>query len=109
MNRLNSALGLMAAFVVGCTSASVPPARVASTEAAVQSARDAGADRDPKAKEQLTTAENQLGEAKRIIGAKGDAHQAEALLTRAKSDAALAASLSREAQQKAKAGAEPER
>jgi 7-keto-8-aminopelargonate synthetase-like enzyme len=105
MKRLNSTLGLVAAFVVGCASTSVPPARVASTEEAVKTARDAGAERDDNARQHLAQAESELGEAKKIIAAKGDAEQAEALLTRAKSDAALAASLSRESQMRAKAAA----
>src|SRR5262245_26110617 len=103
MKRFHSTLGLVAALVVGCASASVPPARVASSEAAVKKARDAGAERDPKAKQQLALAENELGEAKKIIETKGDADHAEALLTRSMSDAALAASLSREADQRARA------
>ena len=103
MKRFNSTLGLIATFVVGCAATPVAPARVASTKANVQAAREAGADRDPNAKQHLTMAENELGEAKRIIDTDGDAHQAEALLTRAKSDAALAAALAHEAAQKAKA------
>ena len=98
-------LGLVAALAVGCKSSSVPPARVASTEAAVKSAREAGADRVPDAQARLKAAEDQLVMAKRLID-KGETGEVEGLLTRAESDAALAAALSYEAQQKAATEAE---
>jgi hypothetical protein len=105
MKRLISTLGFMTAFVVGCTKPAVPPAAVTSAEVSVQTAREAGANRDPQAKQHLTMAQNQVDEAKQIIKAKGDPGEAYALLTRAKSDAALAAALTREADEKAKAAA----
>jgi Domain of unknown function (DUF4398) len=104
------ALALATALAAGCASTTVPPARVASTESAVQSARAAGADRVPDASAHLKAAEDQLGRAKNLIEKKKDSDQAEALLSRAKSDAALAVALSQqarqeqEAQQKAKMG-----
>lgn len=96
-----SMLGVVAAWAAAaCGSTPVPPARVASTETAVQSARQAGADRVPAANAELKRAEDELGKAKTLIG-EGDNKEAEAMLMRAESDAALAAALTREAQQKA--------
>lgn len=95
-----STAGLVAAFAIGCAS-TVPPARVASTETAVQAARDSGADNVPGANAHLKMAEQELAKAKSLNGKDRDG--AEALLTRADSDAALAAALTDEARQKASA------
>ena len=97
MNRTISTVGLVAAFAVGCGS-SLPPARVASTETAVQSAREAGAERVPQADQHLKMAEDNLARAK-TLNAKKDGDKAEAMLRRASADAALAAALTDEAKQ----------
>ncbi len=99
MKRTISTIGLVAAFAIGCGS-TVPEARVASTETAVQSARASGADRDPEASRHLKMAEAELSKAKALNG-KREGDEASALLSRAESDAALAAALSDEAKQKA--------
>lgn len=98
MNRTISTVGLAAAFVVGCGS-TVPPARIASSEAAVQAAREAGAERVPAANKHLQAAEDELVKAKGVNSTK-DREAAEAHLERAEADAALAAALADEARQK---------
>ena len=102
MKRHSLTLGVVVACALagGCASTPVPEAQVASTQEAVQSARQAGADRVPEANKHLTMAEDQLAKARTHIS-KGDNDDALPLLTRAEYDAALAAALSREAQQKA--------
>jgi hypothetical protein len=102
MKAFISTVGLLAACAAaaGCASKPVPEARVAATQAAIQSARQVGADRSPAASKQLGSAEEQLNAARGRIK-KGDNEEAEMLLTRAESDAALAAALAREARQKA--------
>lgn len=103
MMRSISTLGLVAALAVGCSASPVPPARMASAETAVQSAREAGAERSPEASRHLTLAEDELGKAK-MLNSKGKTDEAEQALTRSQSDAALAAALAREAEQRAKSG-----
>lgn len=104
MNRTISTV-VIVALAISCTT-SVPPARLAATETAVQSARDAGAERVAEANKHLQMAEQELAEA-RMLDAEGKPSAAEAMLRRADSDAALAAALSDEARQK-KAGTEDE-
>jgi hypothetical protein len=100
MKRSISTLGFMAAFAAGCAS-SPPPGRVDSTAAAIDTARQAGVEHSADATAQLKMAEDQLAEAKAIIKKDGYNERAQALLTRADADAALAAALSREAKQEA--------
>jgi hypothetical protein len=103
-----STLGFVAALAVGCAS-SPPAGRVASTETAVQSARASGVDRSAEATNHLQMAEQALDEAKAIIKKDGYTDQAQALLMRADSDAALAAALSREAKQESGMRGEPQK
>lgn len=98
-NQTISTAGLVLAFAIGCGS-SVPPARVASTETAVRSARAAGAERVPDANHHLKLAEDELAKAK-TLSSKKHRDEAEAMLHRAGADAALAAALTDEARQKA--------
>jgi hypothetical protein len=105
MKRSISTLGLVAAFAAGCAATPVPSTRFASTEAAVQSARQAGADRIPDASKHLKMAEEQLGSARSLDRGHGKPEEVDAMLIRAKSDAALAAALAQEAKQKARTGA----
>lgn len=104
MNRTISTVGLVAIFAIGCAS-TVPSSRVGATETAVQLARESGAAQVADANAQLKLAEDELAQAKRL-NRKGDGDGAEALLSRADSDAALAAALSDEAKSKQKASAE---
>jgi Domain of unknown function (DUF4398) len=104
MNRIIPAVALVAATVaLGCGS-TLPEARIASTETAVQTARASGAaDRNSQASQHLKMAEDELAQAKALNGErKGD--EADALLRRSEADAAYAAALSDEAKQKAWAG-----
>lgn len=100
MIRSISTVGLVAVLAMAC-SHSLPASRVASAETAVQSAREAGADRAPAANKQLTLAEDELAQAKNM-NSNGDGDQADAMLRRAESDAALAAALADEARGKAR-------
>lgn len=100
MNRTISTAGLVAlALAIGCGS-SVPTTRVASAEAAVQTARASGANDVPEASKQLKVAEQELAKAKSLNEDK-DRDEAEAMFSRAEADAALAASLANEANKKA--------
>src|SRR5262245_15246951 len=100
MKLVIAALGLAAAGAVGCASTPVPAAQVASAETTLRGAREAGADRVPEANRHLQMADDQLGQAKKLIK-KGDNDKAAALLARSQSDAALATGLTQEAQQAA--------
>lgn len=81
---------------VGCGSSLPPPSdRLASAEAAARSARELGADREPKAQYHLTLANQQIDEAKKKM-ADGDNKRAELVLQRANADAELAVMLAKE-------------
>jgi hypothetical protein len=99
MNRTISTVGLVAVFAIGCAS-TLPSSRVQATETAVQSARESGAGGVPEADKHLKMADDALAQAK-SLNRKGEGDEAEAMLTRAEADAALAAALSDEAKQKA--------
>ena len=104
MNRMiSTAAFAVVAFAIGCGS-SVPPARVASAEAAVQWARASGAGSVPEAKPHLTRAEQTLSKAKAVNDHK-DRDEAVALFSRAEADAALAASIATESKKKTEIGA----
>ena len=68
----------------------------ASSESAIRSARDLGAERIPEAAVHLELAQHQLDRARRSIDA-GDANDARGMLIRAGADAHLALALTREA------------
>jgi hypothetical protein len=89
-------------LVVGCGSAPPPTARLASSEAAIRSAREVGAPNEPKAALHLKLAEEQRQKAEALVK-EGKNEEAEGLLMRAEADAELALALARTAQMKAEA------
>jgi uncharacterized protein DUF4398 len=91
-------LASMAAMAgAGCVTTNLPSSsHIASSEAAIRSARDLGADRIPDAAVHLELAQRQLDRALRYIDA-GDANNARWMLVRADADAHLALALAREA------------
>jgi hypothetical protein len=85
-----------AAASTGCGSSLPPPSdRLASAEAAARSARELGADREPKAQLHLKLASEQIDQAKKLM-ADGDNKRADLILQRANSDAELAVMLAKE-------------
>ncbi len=83
-------------FALGCGGGMPPPAdRLANAEAASRSARELGADRDPKAMLHLRLAQEQIDQAKRLM-TDGDNRRADLVLQRASSDAELAVMLAKE-------------
>ena len=94
-------LSLVASLVggalgVGCVTTSHPSSiRIDSSEAAIRSARDLGAERIPDAAVHLELAQRQLDQAHRYID-EGDDNNARWMLVRADADAHLALALTRE-------------
>jgi hypothetical protein len=90
-------------FVVACGSSIPPPSdRLASAEAAARSARELGAEREPKAQLHLKLASEQIDQAKKLM-ADGDNKRADLILQRANSDAELSVMLAKENSAKAEA------
>lgn len=90
-------------FFVGCGSSLPPPSdRLASAEAASRSARELGADKEPKAQLHLKLASEQIEEAKKLM-ADGDNKRADMVLQRANADAELAVWLAKESTAKGEA------
>jgi hypothetical protein len=90
-------------FLVGCGSSLPPPSdRLASAEAAARSARELGAEREPKAQLHLRLASEQIDLAKKLM-ADGDNKRADLVLQRANSDAELAVMIAKEATAKSEA------
>lgn len=80
----------------GCAaSAPLPTARMASTEAAIRSAREVGAESVPNASLHLKLSEEQVAKAKTAM-ANEDNIKADLMLQRAQADAELALALTRE-------------
>lgn len=79
-----------------------PSDRLASAEAAARSARELGADKDPKAQLHLRLASDQIDQAKKLM-ADGDNKRADLILQRANSDAELSVMLAKENTAKAAA------
>ncbi len=93
----------VALLLVACGSSLPPPSdRLASAEAAARSARELGADREPKAQLHLKLASEQIDQAKKLM-ADGDNKRADLVLQRANSDAELAVMLAKETTAKAAA------
>jgi hypothetical protein len=89
-------LGLSISFLAGCGGSLPPPSdRLASAEAASRSARELGADREPKAALHLKLAQEQIDQAKKLM-TDGDNKRADLVLQRASSDAELAVMLAKE-------------
>ncbi len=87
------ALGLTA---TACGSSLPPPSdRLASAEAASRSARELGAEREPKAALHLKLAQEQIDAAKKLM-TDGDNRRADLVLQRASSDAELSVMLAKE-------------
>lgn len=84
--------------LTGC-GASVPPPtdRMAAAQAATRSARELGADNDPKAALHVKLAEEEISEAKSLMS-KDDNRRADLALQRASADAELAVGLVKESQ-----------
>jgi hypothetical protein len=90
-------------FLYACGSSMPPPSdRLASAEAAARSARELGADNNPKAQLELKLASEQIDQAKKLM-ADGDNKRADMVLQRANADAELAVMLAKEANAKAEA------
>lgn len=93
----------VALLLVACGSSLPPPSdRLASAEAAARSARELGADREPKAQLHLRLAAEQIDQAKKFM-ADGDNKRADLVLQRANSDAELSVMLAKESAAKAAA------
>lgn len=100
-NRLSSSLAALVGvgllgFVVACGSSLPPPSdRLASAEAASRSARELGAEREPKAALHLKLAQEQIDAAKKLM-TEGDNRRADLVLQRAGADAELSVMLAKE-------------
>lgn len=94
-----------ALFLVACGgSAPVPSDRLASAEAASRSAKELGAENEPKAALHLKLADEQIAQAKKLM-ADDDNKRADMVLQRANADAELAVMLAKEATAKSEADA----
>jgi len=91
----NALIVSVAACLIACGgSFPEPKEQAAATEAAVRSATEVGADKDPTSTLHLKYAKDQSEEAKKLI-ADGDNHRAEMVLGRAKADAELSLMLAK--------------
>jgi hypothetical protein len=100
-----AAAAVLASFLVACGSSLPPPSdRLASAEAAARSARELGAEREPKAQLHLRLASEQIEQAKKLM-ADGDNKRADLVLQRANSDAELSVMLAKENSARADADA----
>ena len=95
-SRHNALIMLLFAACAGCGAAAGPPtSRVASTEAAIRSARELGAESVPAAALHLRFSQEQLENAKAAMVV-DENERADLLLRRAQADAELAIGLTRE-------------
>jgi len=82
--------------LVGCSSSSLPPAKVVETQSSISAAAAVGAEQNPQAALHLKMARDQLSEAQSLIDSgKNDA--ARLVLERANADAEVALMITREA------------
>ncbi len=82
--------------LAACGSSLPPPSdRLASAEAAARSARELGAEKEPKAQLHLRLASEQIDQAKKLM-ADNDNKRADLILQRANADAELAVMLAKE-------------
>ncbi len=102
--KSSSFMGVVAAcFLIACGSSMPPPSdRLASAEAAARSARELGAEREPKAQLHLKLAADQIEQAKKLM-ADGDNKRADLILQRANADAELSVWIAKEGNAKAEA------
>lgn len=90
-------------FLFACGSSLPPPSdRLTSAEAASRSAKELGANNDPKAQLHLKLASEQIDQAKKLM-ADGDNKRADLVLQRANADAELAVMLAKESNAKTEA------
>ncbi|HEY8074566.1 MAG TPA: DUF4398 domain-containing protein [Labilithrix sp.] len=86
----------IAGTMAACGSSFPPPSdRLATAEAAARSARELGADREPKAQLHLKLADEQIDQAKGLMK-DGDNKRADLVLQRAGADAELSVMLAKE-------------
>jgi len=86
----------VAAFGAACGSSFPPPTdRLATSEAAIRSAKELGAEDDPQAALHVKLADEQVATARNLMR-DGQHRRADVVLERAKSDAELAVMLTRE-------------
>lgn len=98
-----SLVSIAALLLVACGSSMPPPTeRLTSAEAAARSAKELGADNNPKAQLELKLAQEQIDQAKKLM-ADGDNKRADLVLQRANADAELAVMLAKESSAKAEA------
>jgi hypothetical protein len=103
MNKLVLSMIAVAGLTAACGSSYPQPTeRLASSEAAVRSARELGAENDPQAALHVKLADEQIATAKNLMADKEN-RRADLVLQRASSDAELAVMLTREKQAKAEA------
>jgi len=91
---LLSSLSLL--LLGACASAQLAPEQLSSSEAAIRSAGELGADQVPQAALHKKLAEEQLAQAKKLAE-DGDQERADLVLARANADAELAVALVKEA------------
>ena len=95
---MKNVLSMMAAagLVAACGSSMQPPTdRLASSEAAIRSAKELGAQNDPQASLHVKLADEQMASARNLMK-DGDNRRADLVLQRASSDAELAVMIARE-------------
>lgn len=91
-----AAMALLAVVLAACGGSIPPPSdRLANAEAAARSARELGADREPKAQLHLRLATEQIEQAKGLMK-EGDNKRADLVLQRAGADAELSVMLAKE-------------
>lgn len=95
MNRSIVFLASLPALLAACGGSFPPPTqRMADAQSAERSARELGADAEPRAQLSLKLAQDQIAAAQKAITA-GDNQRADSLLIRAKADAELAVAQAR--------------
>jgi hypothetical protein len=93
----------LASVTGACASSMQPPVdRLASTDAAIRSARELGAQSDPQAALHLKLADDQVAQARHLMR-DGENRRATLILERAKSDAELAVMMTKERAAKSEA------
>jgi len=101
--RLSTSSGVVFALaVLACGGAPLSQAKLAETQTAMHAAETLGAANDPKAKQSLQRARDEVAEAKRLAK-DGDADRGNLYLDRAAADAELASQLTRTATEEEKA------
>ena len=94
--KLTSALAALSLTLAACGSSIPPPSdKLASAEAAARSARELGAEKEPKAALHLKLATEQIDQAKSLMK-ENDNQRADLVLQRASADAELSVMLAKE-------------